>query len=205
MRIGILGSGNVGMSLAHGFASHDIDVMVGTRDASAQKIAEWLASSAHARAGTYTEAAEFGEIVVTALPGRLVADVVASIDPEAFHEAVVIDPTNPFRSTDAGPEAVYAEDDSAAEHLQRLLPEAHVVKALSQVLAPQMLSPDPEKGPRTVRICGDDPAAKATVTALLESFGWQVQDVGPLSEARRIERGYVNYLKRQAAGGDATR
>lgn len=198
MRIGILGSGNVGMSLATGFSAHGIDVMLGTRDPSKPAIVAWLDASSRAQVGSYAEAASFGEIVVTALPGRLVADIVAQLGPEPFAGRIVIDPSNPIRFTDHGPEAVYPEDDSAAEHLQRLLPKARVVKAFSQVNPPKMLDPDPIAGPRTIRICGDDANAKATVAGLLEEFGWMVDDLGPLSEAQRLERGTLNYFIRQA-------
>jgi NADPH-dependent F420 reductase len=198
MRIAILGGGTVGMALARGFLRDGHEVMVGTRDTASDVASAWDATSDDARISDYRNAALFGEIVIPAVPGRLVAEIIDSIGADAFVGKIVIDPSNPVLMTEHGPEAAYPPDDSAAEHIQRLLPDARVVKAFNQIPAAQMTQPEASRGQPLVRICGDDVDAKAVVTEILERFGWRVKDLGPLSESRRLEAGLVRALKRQA-------
>jgi NADPH-dependent F420 reductase len=201
MRIGILGTGHVGMSLASGFARVGHEVMLGSRNPSAEKVAAWLAATPGGRVGTYREAAEFGEVVVTALPGRLAAETIESIGADAFAGRIVIETSNPVGFGPDGAEAVYPEDDSAAEHIQRLLPDARVVKAFNQIDAGRMTTPEVGSGPDRIRICGNDEDAKRVVTELVGQFGWQVRDLGELSVARKLERGVVDWFVRQAQEG----
>ena len=197
MRIGIVGSGSVGMSLARGFSGGGHEVMLGTRDPGKQVIGEWLAQAGPlARVGTDREAVEFGEIVVPAIPGRLLPELVAEVGPDAFAGRIVVDPTNPTVMTDRGPEAAFGEDSSAAEYLTGVLPEARVVKAFDQVPAAEMLDPANSEV-RVMRIAGDDPEAKATVAALLESFGWKVRDLGGVEMARKLEAGALDWVRKR--------
>lgn len=197
MRIGIIGTGNVGMSLATGFALAGHEVVLGTRDPDKQAIGEWLAQAGPSATVTSDDAAaRQAEVVVLAVPGRLLPELVASIGAETFSGKVVIDPTNPVVYSDRGPEAAFGEDSSALEYLTDALPGAGVVKAFNQVQAPQML--DPERSEVTVmRICGDDAEAKETVTALLETFGWRVRDLGGAPKARKLEEGALDWMRRR--------
>jgi hypothetical protein len=200
MRVGILGTGNVGMSLASGFARVGHEVMLGSRDPYAEKVAAWLAATPSSRAGTYREAAEFGEVVITAVPGRLAAGIIESIGADALAGRILIDTSNPVIFGPAGAEAVYPEDDSAAEHIQRLLPNTRVVKAFNQISAERMTTPEVGSGPDRMRICGNDPEAKRVVSELVGEFGWPVRDLGDLSYARKLERGVVDWFVRQGQG-----
>ena len=176
MRIAVIGSGNVGMSLANGFAAGGHGVAVGTRDASKPSLGQWVAAGRLALG--YREATEWGELVCLAVPGRLVRQTVLDIGPAAFGDKIVIDVTNPVLITEDSVEAAYGEDSSAAEVVQAALPDARVVKAFNQIEATQMLAPDTSKGPRHMRICGNDQAAKAFVAELLAPYGWEVPDLG---------------------------
>jgi predicted dinucleotide-binding enzyme len=203
MRIAILGSGSVGMSLARGFLRGGHYVVVGTRDTNRPEIAEWLAASATAaRATDYREAVQGAELVVLAVPGRLVRDEVREIGAEHFAGAIVVDATNPLLFTDSGAEAAYGEDFSAAEAVAAELPGVAVVKAFNQIGAERMLDPDTSAGPAVMRIAGDDSAAKQRVTELLEPYGWTIEDRGPLREARALEGSTLAWIRRtQAANG----
>ncbi|MEI7813309.1 MAG: NAD(P)-binding domain-containing protein [Coriobacteriia bacterium] len=197
MRIGIIGSGNVGSSLANGLVRHGHDVMLGTRDLAKPAVLEFVdASDGRGRAGTYSEAARFGDIVITAYPGSLVEETVVAIGPENLAGRLVIDTANPIARVDGEVRAAYGDDDSAAEVLQRAVPTSRVVKAYNTVWANRMVDPDPNDGPTTMRIAGDDADAKAEVAELLESTGWKVDDVGDLTHARELEAEVVRWAAR---------
>ena len=197
MRIGIVGSGSVGSSLARGLARHGNDVMLGTRDTSKPAVREFVsASDGRGTAGSYADAARFGDVVITAYPGRLVEETVAAMGAENLAGKIVIDAVNPIARVDGEPVAAYGDDDSAAELLQRLVPTACVVKAYNTIPAARMVDPDPAEGPTTMRIAGDDAEAKAVVSDLLVKTGWKVRDVGALSESRRLEQEVVAWVRR---------
>ncbi|MDZ4170222.1 MAG: NAD(P)-binding domain-containing protein [Coriobacteriia bacterium] len=201
MRIGILGTGHVGMSLANGFARVGHEVTLGSRDPSAETVVAWAVEAPGRHAGTYREAAEFAEVVITALPGRLAAETIQSIGVDAFAGRLLIDTSNPVAFGPKGAEAVYPDDDSAAEHIQRLLPQTRVVKAFNQISAERMTTPEVGSGPDRMRICGNDAEAKRIVTELVAQFGWPVRDLGALSVARKLERGVIDWFVREAQGG----
>jgi predicted dinucleotide-binding enzyme len=195
--IGIIGTGSVGSSLATGFADAGYRVMLGSRDPSQPRLAAWAADDPeHRRIGSSREAAIFGELVIFAIPGRALGEILDAIGRDAFAGKLVVDATNPIAVTETG-EVVdyYGEDDSGAEFLQRELPDSAVVKAFNQIMAADMLHP--ERSSMTVlRIAGDDPAANRRFSAIAESFGWEVRDVGPLDKARALEHGVVEWMQR---------
>jgi predicted dinucleotide-binding enzyme len=200
MRIGIIGSGNVGGSLANGLVRHGHEVMLGTRDAEKPAVREFVESSdGRGRAGSYADAARFGDIVITAYPGALVEQTVAAIGPENLAGKTVIDTANPISRVDGVVSAAYGDEDSAAEVLQRAVPSARVVKAYNTVWASRMVDPDPADGSTTMRIAGDDADAKAEVTGLLESTGWKVRDMGDLTRSRKLEAEVVAWAARMPA------
>lgn len=199
MRIGIIGSGNVGSSLANGLVRHGHDVMLGTRDAEKPSVQEFVESSdGRGRAGTYSDAARFGDIVITAFPGSLVEETVSAIGPENLAGKLIIDAVNPIVRVDGVTSAAYGIDDSAAEVLQRAVPTARVVKAYNTVWSSRMVDPDPGEGSTTMRIAGNDPDAKAEVTTFLESTGWKVRDLGDLTHSRKLEGEVVEWASRQS-------
>jgi predicted dinucleotide-binding enzyme len=200
MRIGVIGAGTVGRTLAGGFAAAGHAVTLGTRDPGGAAVAEFVTRHPDAvRIADYHAAVTGAELVFLAVPGRLVLETVTAIGADAFADAVVVDLTNPIVLTEDGAHSAFAEDDSAAEAIQRALPGARVVKALNQIEAARMLSPGPDRGP--VRIAGDDDESKRVVAGLLESFGWTVRDLGPLKRARPLERAAVEWAARQRLAG----
>lgn len=201
MRIGILGSGSVGLSLARGFARGGHDVMVGTRSAPRPELAEWAAAGAPSTSvGTYRQAATFGDVVVFTVPGRLVVTTAEQIGADAFAGKIVIDVTNPLLFTADGVDAAFGEDSSAGEELQAALPRAHVVKAFNQVGAEQMLDPDASKGLVVMRIAGDDADAKNQVAELLKPYGWLIEDQGGIEASRQLEARTLAFVRRMHNG-----
>ena len=203
MRIGIIGSGHVGSSLALGLTRHGHDVMLGTRDVNKPAVGEFVeASDGRGSAGSYAEAARFGDIVITAYPGARVEESAAAIGPENLTGKIVIDTVNPIEHlADGTTKAAYGDTDSAAEVLQRIAPGARVVKAYNTVWANRMVDPSPAEGATTMRIAGDDADAKTEVESLLASTGWRVRDLGALEHARELEHEVVVW----AAGMDSAR
>lgn len=196
MKVGILGTGSVGTSLATGFAEAGHEVMLGSRNPSQERLVEWADTDpVHRSVGDYAQAATFGELVIVAVPGRALGDMLDATGRDAFLGSIVIDATNPVLVTDEGVVDAYGDDDSGAEFLQRELPGVPVVKAFNQIDAEDMTHPERART-NLLRICGDDEEAKQRVTDVLQDFGWQVRDLGPLRKARALEHGVIDWIKR---------
>ena len=188
-KIGLLGSGAVGKVLAEGFLKHGYHVMLGSREPA--KLAAWQAAAGSRPAvGTFADAARFGEVVVLAVKGTAAEEVVRLVGPDILSGKTVIDTTNPI--ADAPPvngvlRFFTTLDESLMERLQRLAPAVRFVKAFSSVGNALMVNPQLAGGPPTMFICGNDSAAKADVTGILDQFGWGSEDMGGVEAARAIE------------------
>ncbi len=188
MRIGVIGSGVVGQTLAAGFLKHGHAVTIATREPA--RLTDWRAKHAGARIGGFAETAAFGELVVLAVPGAAALDALKLIGAAQLAGKPVIDATNPIGG---GPPVhgvlSYFTDhhDSLMERLQKAVPGAHFVKAFNSVGAAQMVDPHFSGGKPTMFICGNDAEAKRTVAKLLDDFGWETADMGALEAARAIE------------------
>lgn len=188
MKIGVLGSGIVATTLAGGFLKHGHEVMLGTRTAS--KLADWSKKNPKGRIGSFSEAAKFGELVVLAVKGTVAADALRAAGAVNLAGKPVIDAANPI--ADAPPvngvlEFFTGLDDSLMERLQREFREARFVKAFNSVGSACMVNPKFKGGKPTMFICGNDEAAKKTVSDILDQFGWETADMGKAEAARAIE------------------
>jgi predicted dinucleotide-binding enzyme len=190
MKIGVIGSGDVGRTLADGFLSRGHEVMCGTRDAS--KLGDWArAGGERASVGTPQETADFGEVVVLAVKGVAAEGGVSAVGPGGLAGKTVIDTTNPI-SEGAPPEDgvlryFTAMNASLMERLQEVAPDARFVKAFSCVGSALMVDPPLHRGRPTMFICGNHAGAKDQVRDRLEDFGWDAEDLGPATAARAIE------------------
>jgi predicted dinucleotide-binding enzyme len=176
----------VAKALGAGFIRHGHQVMLGTRDP--DKLAEWT-TSAGAKAGSVSDTAAFGEIVVLAVKGSAAEDVVRMAG-EGLAGKVVIDTTNPIAPTPPvnGVLSFFTTlDNSLLERLQQARPDARFVKAFNSVGNTRMVDPVFADGKPTMFICGNDDEARKVVTKILEDFGWDVQDLGKAEAARAIE------------------
>lgn len=188
MRIGILGTGDVGKALGAAFLALGHDVKMGAREATNDKAAAWVKSAgARASAGTFADAAEFGEIVVLASLGVANQQVIAAAGPDRLRGKVLIDATNPLDFSTGAPRLAIGHTDSGGEEAQRLAPGAHVVKAFNTVGNALMFRPELPGGPPDMFICGDDEGAKKKVAGLLADFGWGVVDLGGIEASRYLE------------------
>jgi 8-hydroxy-5-deazaflavin:NADPH oxidoreductase len=188
MKVGVIGSGPVGQVLADGFLKHGHEVMRGSRDPA--KLAAWKGGAGErARAGTFAEAARFGELVVLAVKGSAALEALDACGEEIAGKPVV-DTTNPI--ADAPPvngvlRFFTGPNESLLERLQARAPAARLVKAFSCVGNALMVNPQLPGGKPTMFICGNDGGAKRQVTAILDQFGWETEDLGAAEAARAIE------------------
>lgn len=187
-KVAVLGSGTVGEVLANGFLKHGYQVMRGSRDPG--KLSDWKSKAGdRASAGTFAEAASFGEIVVLAVKGSA-AESALELSGAGITDKTVIDATNPI--ADAPPENGVIRfftgiDDSLMERLQKKFPKARLVKAFSCVGNAFMVNPDFGGDKPTMFICGNHAGAKEQVTGILTQFGWETEDMGADTAARAIE------------------
>lgn len=189
MKIGILGTGDVGRTLGRAFAALGHEVRMGARDAKNERALAWAQEAGpRASAGTFADAADFGDLVVLATHGVANESALTMAGPERFRGKVVIDTTNPLDfSMGVPPRLAVSGEDSGGERVQRLLPGARVVKAFNSVGNAHMFRPDFPGGPPDMFICGGDAEAKATVRGILEDFGWGVVDAGGIESSRYLE------------------
>ncbi|MEW6072074.1 MAG: NADPH-dependent F420 reductase [Planctomycetota bacterium] len=189
MKIGILGTGEVGQALGRGFAALRHEVKMGSRSATNAKALAWAKRTGPpASVGTFAAAAAFGEIVVLATLGVANESVLQAAGPEKLRGKIVIDATNPLDfSRGVPPTLAIAGHDSGGEQVQRLLPGAQVVKAFNTVGHAHMFRPDFPDGPPDMFLCGDDATAKEKVGELLQNFGWGVVDIGGIDGSRYLE------------------
>lgn len=186
--IGILGSGQVGQTLANGFLKNDYKVMIGSRDVSI--LNEWKEKAgANASIGNFEETAKFAEIIVLAVKGSAAKSALEMANIKNLEGKTIIDATNPI--ADAPPQNGVLQffsklDKSLMEDLQETFPKANFVKAFNSVGSPFMVNPKFESKP-SMFICGNNDSAKKEVSEIVELFGWETADFGKVESARAIE------------------
>jgi predicted dinucleotide-binding enzyme len=188
MRIGLIGAGNIGSTLARLAVEHGHDVMLS--NSRGPETLGGLVSHLGARAvaGTAAEAAAFGDVVAVAIPLKNYRRVPAA----ELANKIVIDANNYYPQRDG---QIPELDDGAvttSELLAAFLPESRVVKAFNNIYYADLATqgaPAGTPGRRALPIAGDDPEAKKAVADLIEEFGFDVVDAGGLAEGRRFQRG----------------
>lgn len=189
MRVGILGSGIVGQSLARGFAGLGYDVKVGTRDIS--KLEKWHKelNSPKVSLGSFAEAASFGEALVLATHGVTTLAAIDMAGKEKFGGKMVIDATNPLDFSKGVPPRFAAElGNSLGEQIQRFIPQAKLVKAFNTVNALTMINARLQEGQPDLFIAGNDNSAKKWVEELAQEWGWNsCVDIGGIAESFWLE------------------
>jgi hypothetical protein len=188
VKVGVLGSGDVAKTLASGFLKHGHDVTLGSR--TPDKLKDWVAANPKGKTGTFAAAAEFGEMIVLAVKGSVAAEALRLAGEKNLSGKAVIDACNPI--ADAPPvngvlNFFTSVNESLLEQLQREFPAAHLVKAFNSVGAPFMINPQFDGGKPTMFICGNDAAAKQSLSVVLDQFGWEMADMGAVEAARAIE------------------
>jgi len=202
MRLGILGTGAVGKTLAARLNGMGHEVMIGTRDTGETMsrtdpdqfgnppFSAWRREHPEVELGTFAEAAAHGEMIVNATAGAVSLEALDLAGEENLRGKVLVDVSNPLDFSKGMPPTLSVSNtDSLGEQIQRRFVEARVVKTLHTMNAYLMVDPDQlAEGEHTVFVCGDDAEAKAKVIELLRGFGWiDILDLGDISAARGTE------------------
>ncbi len=178
MKIGVLGTGVVGTTLATKLRELDHEVLIGSRSASEDAV-------------PFADAAAHGEVVFNCTSGMVSLEALGLAGAENLSGKVLVDVSNPLDfSKGRPPTLAICNDDSVGEQIQRAFPETKVVKALNTMNAAIMVDPASIPGEHDVFMCGNDEGAKAQVSELLQSFGWpaeRIVDLGGIGSARGQE------------------
>lgn len=205
MHHAVLGTGQVGLTIANHLLSRGHTVCMGSRTAENPKALEWAAAhGAAASTGTYPTAVEGADGVWLCVSGQAALDVVAAAG-AGLVGRVVVDVTNPLDfSRGFPPRLSVCNDDSLGERIQRAAPGARVVKSLNTLGNSLMVAPARVPG-SLVFVSGDDAEAKSTVTRWLrEDFGWEeVVDLGDISTSRGAEAWLLLWTRLYGALGTA--
>ncbi len=182
MKVAIIGTGNMGAGLASALATAGHEISIGARDlVKAAALADTIGHGAVG--GGILAAAKLADVVVLALPYGAAADAIKLA--EGLAGKVVVDISNPI-SADYK-ELVIGHTTSAAEEIQKLAPQSKVVKAFNTIFA-QLLALESRPGKTLqVFVAGDDAAAKASVSELAKSAGFEPVEASALSNSRYLE------------------
>ena len=198
--IGLIGAGNIGAQLARLGVQHGYRVVVSNSRGPETLTGLVQELGDGASAGTAQEAAEQGDVVVVTIPLKNIDAV--PVAPLAGK--IVIDTNNYYPQRDGRIAALDAESTTTAGLLQDRLPDSKVVKAFNHIMASDLTTAGSAPGTahrRALAVYGDDAQANATVAALIDEFGFDVVDGGPIADSWRIQRDAPGYFQPDDADG----
>lgn len=196
--IGIIGAGRIGSQIARLAVENDYNVVISNSRGPETLSALIAELGPKARAATAVEAATAGDIVVVTVPLKNYRKVPV----EPLVGKIVIDTNNYYPQRDGHIPELDNESTTTSELLQAHLPNSKVVKGFNHIYAADLTTHGQPAGARNRRalvIAGDDKEAKARVTHLLDQFGFDTVDAGPLREGWRIQRDTPGYGPRRTA------
>jgi predicted dinucleotide-binding enzyme len=200
MRIGLIGAGKIGGTLTRLAVEQGHEVVLSNSRGPGTLVDQVRELGDAARAGTPSEAARDGELVVVTVPLHAIDAIPAA----GLAGKVVIDTNNYYPARDGQRPELDEGKTTSSELLAALAPEARVVKAFNAIQYVQLGEqgqPAGTPGRRALPIAGDDAAAKQVVAELIDSFGFDVVDAGPLAEGRRFQPGSPAYNVRLDRAG----
>ena len=195
MKFGVLGTGDVGQTIAGKLSELGHSVAIGTRDiaktSGRSSFTEWYATHPNVELMTLVQAAKFGEIIVNATAGSGSLEALEIAGAENLGEKILIDIANPLEFSEGMlPTLKFVNDTSLGEQIQAAFPGLKLVKALNTLASSVMVQPDLVPGDHNVFLAGNDQSAKSTVTDLLAEFGWRrenVIDLGDVTASLMVE------------------
>jgi predicted dinucleotide-binding enzyme len=206
MKISIIGTGNVGQTIASKLIELGYDVMLGTRNVQEKlsvkekdsygnpPFSEWNKLNARAKLGTFEEAAAYGEMVINATHGGSSIAALKLAGAKNLAGKILIDISNPLDFSKGMPPSLLPglnNTNSLGEEIQKTFPDSKVVKTLNTIWCGLMVNPDMiGKGDHINYISGNDPEVRAEVKKLLKKFGWKDEsllDLGDITAARATE------------------
>jgi predicted dinucleotide-binding enzyme len=196
----------VGNALATKLVELGHEVRMGAREAGNERALHWAGQAGELGSqSSFHGAASFGEVVVNATSGTASIAALEAAGEENLAGKVLIDVANPLTHDTSPPSLAFCNDESLGERIQARFPEARVVKALNTVNASVMADPGQLGEPTSIFVCGRDAEAKEAVADLLESFGWerdQIVDLGDIEAARGTEMYLSIWLRLMFAVGN---
>ncbi len=196
--MGLIGAGHIGSQVARLAVAHDYSVVI-SNSRGPETLTDLVKElGPRARAATAIDAAKAGDIVVVTVPLKNYR----SVPVEPLAGKIVIDTNNYYPQRDGHIPELDDESTTTAELLQAHLPKSRVVKAFNHIYAAELTTHGQPAGTpnrRALVIAGDDASAKATVTKILDAFGFDTVDAGPLKEGWRIQRDTPGYGPRRNA------
>ena len=206
MKVAILGTGNVGQTFAEKFISLGHEVVMGPRDVAntigrtesnnngGLTFSEWISKNKTVVLKTFKDAVSEGEVIVNALQGAITISAIQTCKASDFENKIIIDIANPLDFSQGFPPSLLPNlqnTNSLGEELQKVVPNAKVVKTLNTMWCGLMVNPKMlDNGDHQNFICGNNSEAKAKVMEILLSFGWtkdNVLDLGDIKNARGTE------------------
>lgn len=197
MKIAVLGTGNVGQTIANKLITLGHSVTLGSRTSNHPKALAWLETKAekgNCAIGTFANAAQNAEIIFNCTKGLTAIEALTLAGADNLKDKIIIDLSNPL---DFSPEKANGHppilnpgnNDSMGEQIQNTFPESYVVKTLNTMNCEIMVNPAKIEGNHVVFLSGNSADAKAQVVALLQSFGWkEIIDLGDISTSRGVEQ-----------------
>jgi predicted dinucleotide-binding enzyme len=198
MTVGLIGAGHIGSQIARLAVANHYDVVISNSHGPWTLSALVAELGPRARAATVLDAGKAGDIIVVSVPLKNYRAV--PVEPLACK--IVIDTNNYYPKRDGHIPELDNESTTTSELLQAHLPTSKVVKAFNHIYAAALTTdgqPAGTKNRRALVIAGDDEEAKSTVTRLLNQFGFDTVDAGPLKEGWRIQRDTPGYGPRRTA------
>jgi 8-hydroxy-5-deazaflavin:NADPH oxidoreductase len=196
--MGFIGAGHIGSQVARLAVANGYNVVI-SNSRGPETLSPLVAElGPNARAATPVDAAKAGDIVVVTIPLKNYR----SVPVEPLAGKIVVDTNNYYPQRDGHIPELDNESTTTSELLQAHLPSSKVVKAFNHIYAAQLTTdgrPAGTKDRRALVIAGDDREAKAVVTRLLDQFGFDTVDAGPLKEGWRIQRDTPGYGPRRTA------
>jgi predicted dinucleotide-binding enzyme len=191
--IGIIGSGNIGSTVARLAVDAGYDVVV-SNSRGPETLTELVGQlGPKGRAATTAEAAEAGDLVVFTIPlGK-----VDQVDPAPLAGKVVLDTCNYYPERDGDIAALDDKQATTSELVQQHLAQSRVVKAFNNIFFQHLGSMQRPAGApdrSTLMIAGDDAEAKSTATTFIEALGYDVYDTGSLADSWRFQRDQPAYV-----------
>jgi 8-hydroxy-5-deazaflavin:NADPH oxidoreductase len=204
MNITILGTGSVGQALAGKLSSLSHAITMGTRDVNASLakkdndgmgnpgVGKWIEQHSQVSLSEFSQSVkEETEIVIIALSGTVVMDVLKLVGEANLKDKLIIDISNPLDFSNGFPPTLFVcNDESLGELIQQQYPNSKVVKTLNTMSNAVMINPNVLEGDHSVFMSGDNADAKLQVETLLESFGWKsknIIDLGNITTSRGTE------------------
>jgi hypothetical protein len=195
MKIGILGTGIVGVTIGSALISKGHEVKLGSRSKQNEKANEWVSKNGiNASHGTFTDAAKFGEIIFNCTNGRHSIDALEAAGKQNLASKILVDVSNPLDFSKGMPPTLFlVNDTSLGETIQTAFPETKVVKALNTLNCFLMVNPGKVgNGDHNIFICGNDKDAKNQAKDLLrDNFNWTTEniiDLGDITNSRGTEQ-----------------